>query len=244
MINLGYLPKCDDNQLKLIDIGSIGEIETKKFVTFLYENDKLEILNPIQFRQINFNLIDGNIQFKLLSIFVNEITNTQIQCISFSLPAKIEETLQILSANNKLNLLKLKQIKQINVFLLNDINLIKSIFSIPLFAKYFANNIFHIKSDDSFKKVDYKMIEYSFLQIIIEALAQEIDEEQSKQIKLKNLEQQIIEILLISPNIIISDDEFKTIQLQDLNQIQLNNLIQKKYAILLPNQIKNIKSIN
>ncbi len=204
-----------------------------------------------QIQQIKFILIESAAQREFIRQSARLLTEEQVQGINFEqycnqtqmLPQIARRVLlsilQSLNNAQKLNFLLENQIRQlvensaqVNIFMLDDNELINSMFLLPRFAEFFTNNQLEMINDETFQNLNLGNVERNFLNYIVRTRLNDLNTEKISQINLSNLQKNNLEALLRNKFTDIEDEQIRNLNLQDLEADVLNRLVSEKVNII------------
>lgn len=208
-------------------------------------------LRDEQIQQIKFILIESAAQREFIRHNATLLTEEQVQGINFEqycnqtqmLPQIARRVLlsilQSLNNAQKLNFLLENQIRQlvensaqVNIFMLDDNELINSMFLLPRFAEFFTNNQLEMINDETFQNLNLSNVERNFLNYIVHTRLNDLNTEKISQINLSNLQKNNLEALLRNKFTDIEDEQIRNLNLQDLESDVLNRLVSEKANII------------
>ncbi len=239
-------------QIHLINLSEIGDNATRILVNMEIDNEYCFYgLRDEQIQQIKFILIESAAQREFIRHNATLLTEEQVQGINFEqycnqtqmLPQIARRVLlsilQSLNNAQKLNFLLENQIRQlvensaqVNIFMLDDNELINSMFLLPRFAEFFTNNQLEMINDETFQNLNLSNVERNFLNYIVHTRLNDLNTEKISQINLSNLQKNNLEALLRNKFTDIEDEQIRNLNLQDLESDVLNRLVSEKANII------------
>lgn len=225
MIDSSNCPNLSNKQIKSINIKEIGEDHSKKLVQMIYDTKRFDCLTSIQINDLKLKLFNKNIQKQLIHQCAKQFNIDLIQSIDFLIFEDLKIILLDLNNAKKLEYLTEEQIKQINIYYIDNEQLIKSMFMTSSFAKYFTNGAIEKIDDELFKMIDFGNVEVGFLNKVVMLMLKKLDSDQIKQILIDNLYPNVKEYFLKT--------ELKRISINQLQNIDLNNMINLLNKIIL-----------
>lgn len=244
IIDSNHLQNLSQIQIQSINILEIDDQFLQKLLKYLNDINHFDFLSSEQISNIQIDHIDISAQKNFIQVAANYMKDEEIKKINFESfqndQNAIISILQTLNKFNKLEILNNEQIYQINIYFLNDEELINSMLNIPLFVNFFIRINCNSINNETIPLIDFGNVNIGFLNYFINSRIDELSNEQIQQINLNYLEKVVIEKLLLCKIDVLKNESIQSISLDNLDKEVVNLIVMKKYDIINKNQVESI----